>query len=52
VPSYLFSWNEKDLDRTATRKERSLLKRMNEYLDELLLLIMKRNERHEAKSSV
>lgn len=52
VPSYLFAWNEKDLDRTATREERSLLKRMNKYLDALLLLIMKRNERYEVKSPV
>lgn len=52
VPSYLFAWNEKDLERTATSEERSILKKMNDYLDELLLLIMKRNAERETKAAV
>lgn len=52
VPSHLFVWNEKDLERTATTQERSLMEKMNEYMDELLLLIMKRNAQNEAHPSL
>lgn len=52
VPSHLFAWNEKDLERAANAKERSLMQKMNEYMDELLLLIMKRSAQHEAQPSL
>jgi transcriptional regulator with XRE-family HTH domain len=52
IPSYLFAWNERDLERTATAEERSILERMNEYIDELLLLIMKRDATSKTQSTV
>jgi transcriptional regulator with XRE-family HTH domain len=51
VPSYLFAWNEKDFDRTATKAELKILNQMHDYLNELLLLILKRNASTETQSA-
>lgn len=45
VPSYLFLWNEKDLQRTASEEEKTILENMNNYLENLFMLILKRNEK-------
>lgn len=42
IPAYLLAWDEKNLERTATPKERELLKKINSFLEQLFFLVVNR----------
>lgn len=43
IPAVLLYWNEEDLSRTSTPTEKALMARIHEVIDQLLILVLRRD---------
>lgn len=42
IPAYLLAWDQKNLERTATPKERELMEKINSFMEQLFFLVVSR----------